>query len=80
MSIIADLHIHGKFSRATSKDLTIATLEKWAKVKGVNLLGTGDFTHPKWIEEIKGNLTEEEGILKTKNGFNFILQTELSLI
>lgn len=78
--IIADLHIHGKYSRATSKQLDLYNLEKWAKVKGINLLGTGDFTHPKWIKHIKETLTEKDGILTSKNGFNFILQTELSLI
>lgn len=81
MRVFADLHIHGKYSQATSKDLTISSLEKWAKVKGISLLGTGDFTHPKWIEHIKEELTEDEsGILKTKIGFNFVLQTEISLI
>ncbi len=81
MEIIADLHIHGRFSRATSKDLTIPNLEKWAKIKGVTLLGTGDFTHPKWTEEIKTCLKEDNsGILKTPNGFPFVLQTEVSLI
>lgn len=78
--IIADLHIHSKYSRATSKALDIQNLEKYARIKGINLLGTGDFTHPLWIKELKENLTEENGILKTKTGFNFILQTELSLI
>ena len=52
MEFIADMHIHSKYSRACSKNLTIQNLEKWARVKGVNLLGTGDFTHPKWIQEI----------------------------
>ncbi len=78
--IIADLHIHGRFSRATSKMLDIPNLEKYARIKGVNLLGTGDFTHPKWIEELKNNLKEEDGVLKTKTDFPFILQTEISLI
>ncbi len=80
MRIIADLHIHGKYSRACSTDLTIQNLEKWARVKGINLLGTGDFTHPKWIEHINENLAEEDGLFKTKTGFNFVLQTEISLI
>lgn len=81
MKVVADLHIHGKHSQATSKDLTIPSLEKYAKIKGVNLLGTGDFTHPKWIQHIKEELpTEKEGIFYTKNGFPFLLQTELSLI
>lgn len=80
MKIIADLHIHGKYSRGCSKDLDLNSLEKWAKIKGVNLLGTGDFTHPLWFKHLTENLTEENGILKTKTGFNFILQTEISLI
>ncbi|MBR9691554.1 DNA helicase UvrD [Candidatus Woesearchaeota archaeon] len=81
MQYIADLHLHSKYSRATSKQLDIPNLEKWARVKGLNLLGTSDFTHPKWIEEIKANLTEDEtGILKTKTGMPFIMQTEVSLI
>ncbi len=83
MEFIADMHIHSKYSRACSKDLTIPNLEKWARVKGVNLLGTGDFTHPKWIQELKADLTETEkdsGFFQTKTGFNFILQTEISLI
>jgi len=80
MQIISDLHLHSKYSRATSKDLDIKNLEKWARVKGLNLLGTGDFTHPEWIKEIKSNLEEQDGILKTKTGMNFIMQTEVSLI
>lgn len=79
--IIADLHVHGRFSRATSKNLNFDNLEKWAKIKGIGLLGTGDFTHPLWIKEIKENLNEsEKGILKTKAGFPFLLSTEVSLV
>jgi len=81
MRIIADLHIHSKHSRATSKDLDIKNLEKYARIKGLNLLGTGDFTHPIWIKELKKELVEDgSGILKTDKGFNFLLQTEVSLI
>ncbi len=81
MKYFADLHIHSRFSRATSKQLNIDNLEKYAKIKGVNLLGTGDFTHPEWIKELKQKLNEDEsGILKTQNGFNFVLQTEISLM
>ena len=54
MLIIADLHTHSGFSRGCSKDITIENLEKYSRLKGVNLFGTGDFTHPKWIEKIKG--------------------------
>ena len=82
MKIISDLHIHGRYARGTSKDLDIANLEKWARIKGVQLLGTGDFTHPQWMEHLKSSLKEdpETGILKTKTGFSFIWQTEISLI
>ena len=51
--IFADLHLHSKYSRATSSNLSFENLVKWARVKGLNLLGTGDFTHPLWFEEIK---------------------------
>lgn len=81
MQVIADFHIHGRHSQATSKDLNIPNLEKYSLMKGVNLLGTGDFTHPKWINHLKENLTEDHtGILRTKTNFPFILQTEISLI
>ncbi len=80
MRIISDLHIHSRFSRATSKELNIKNLEKYARLKGVNLLGTGDFLHPKWLAELKKNLKEESGILRTESGFNFILQNEISLM
>ncbi len=77
--IVADLHIHSRFSRATSKNLDILNLEKYARIKGVNLLGTGDFQHPEWIKELNV-LEEKNGILYTKTGFPFLWQTEISLI
>ena len=81
MEIIADLHLHSKHSRATSPQLDIDNLEKWARVKGITLLGTGDFTHPEWTKEIKAKLTDDgTGILKTKTGMPFMLTTEISLI
>jgi uncharacterized protein (TIGR00375 family) len=49
MNYVADLHIHSKFSRATSRDMTLDTLARWAKIKGISLLATGDFTHPEWL-------------------------------
>lgn len=78
--IFADLHIHSRFSRATSKDLTLENLEKWSRIKGIDLLGTGDFSHPKWLQELKENLTEKKGILYSKSGFKFILTGELSFV
>ncbi len=81
MEVIADLHIHSKHSRATSHNLSIENLEKWAKIKGVGLLGTGDFQHPIWKKEIDEKLVEDDkGILRTKSGFPFIWQTEISLM
>ena len=79
--IIADLHIHSRYSRACSKSINLDNLEKYARIKGLNILGTGDFTHPKWIQEIKEKLKEDEnGILRSKTGFPFIWQTEISLM
>ncbi len=81
MTLIADLHIHSKYARACSKNLDIAHLEKYARMKGVDILGTGDFTHPKWIAELKKNLVRsEKGVHYTQSGFPFILQTEISLV
>jgi len=77
--IIADLHIHGRYSRATSKQLSAVNLEKYARIKGVNLLGTGDFQHALWYKEFQG-LEEREGIIYTKTGFPFLWQTEISLM
>jgi len=81
MKIFSDLHIHSRFSRATSGELNIQNLVKYAKMKGVNLLGTGDFTHPSWLKELKSELREDgSGILKNKKGFGFLLSTEVSNI
>ncbi|HHE36498.1 MAG TPA: DNA helicase UvrD [Candidatus Woesearchaeota archaeon] len=81
MRIIADLHLHSRYSRACSSELNILNLEKWAKVKGVGLLGSADFCHPKWFAELRKELREDgTGILRTKNGFPFVLQNEISLI
>src|SRR3989338_4268403 len=77
----ADLQVHSRFSRATSTNLTLPNLEKFAKIKGINLLGTGDFTHPKWLAELKEYLTEDSsGFLTSKSGFKFVLQGEISNI
>jgi uncharacterized protein (TIGR00375 family) len=78
--VFADLHIHSRFSRACSKDITIENLEKWARVKGLGLLGTGDFTHPLWLKELKEKLVEKDGILYSKSGFKFLLTGEISLM
>lgn len=54
----ADLHIHSRFSRATSKNLTIPNLAAWGSLKGLSVLGTGDFTHPEWLAEIEEKLVD----------------------
>ena len=67
MRIIADLHIHSRFSRATSSRLTPAYLDRWARIKGIGLLGTGDCTHPRWLAELREQLDEgEEGFYTLK--------------
>lgn len=81
MKVFADLQIHSRFSRATSSNLNLPNLEKYARLKGINLLGTGDFTHPKWIAELKNGLKEDgSGILASESGFHFVLQGEISNI
>lgn len=79
MDTIADLHIHSRFSRACSKDLNLANLEKYARMKGIGLLGTGDFQHPLWQKELKEQLKEDgSGILRSESGYPFLLSTEVS--
>ena len=57
---IADLHIHSRFSRATSKDGNPENLELWARRKGIDIVGTGDFTHPEWRKELAEKLEPAE--------------------
>ncbi|MBI2564703.1 DNA helicase UvrD [Candidatus Woesearchaeota archaeon] len=81
MKVITDLHIHSRYARACSKDLSIKTLSKYAKIKGVDILGTGDFQHPEWIKELKKELTEvSQGIFESKDKMKFMLTTEISLM
>ena len=60
MRYIADLHIHSKFSRATAKNLDLEHVYQAARIKGLTLVGTGDFTHPAWIEELETKLVPAE--------------------
>jgi len=80
MAFIADFHIHSKYSRATSKDMDLVSLTKWAKIKGISLLGTGDFTHPIWLAELKDKLKEAGKGLYSYEGLYFILTAEVSNI
>ncbi|HEX4495707.1 MAG TPA: UvrD-helicase domain-containing protein [Thermoanaerobaculia bacterium] len=60
MSFYADLHVHSKYSRATSRDADLEHLALWARRKGITVVGTGDFTHPAWFEEIRSKLIPAE--------------------
>ncbi|MFA5144241.1 MAG: endonuclease Q family protein [Candidatus Omnitrophota bacterium] len=81
MPFIADFHIHSKYSRATAKDMDLAALAKWAKIKGISMLGTGDFTHPVWLSELRTKLqkTDAPGVYRY-DGVDFILTVEVSNI
>lgn len=71
MEVVADLQIHSKYARATSKDLSLANLEKYARIKGITLSGTGDFQHPEHRKEIDACLKEDDkGVLWSKTGFD----------
>ncbi len=84
MRIIADLQIHSKYSRACSQDLNPKSIGAWADRKGIAVIGTGDFTHPKWLSELKENLEEiKPGLYQLKNKSAkayFMLTAEVSSI
>ena len=68
MRFYADLHIHSKYSRATSKTCDLENLTHWGRKKGITVIGTGDFTHPAWIQEIKDKLVPaEEGLFRLRD-------------
>jgi uncharacterized protein (TIGR00375 family) len=61
MKFIADLHIHSRFARATSREMSLESLWRWAQLKGISVIGTGDFTHPEWYREMKVKLDVLQG-------------------
>jgi len=70
MKLIADLHIHSHYSIATSKKLVPEYLDLWARIKGINIIGTGDFTHPAWVDELEEKLEPaEEGLYRLRPEF-----------
>jgi uncharacterized protein (TIGR00375 family) len=70
MRFIADLHIHSRYSRATSRDLNPENLWKWAQLKGIRVIATGDFTHPQWLEELREKLEPAgNGLFRLKEIF-----------
>jgi len=77
--LIMDLHTHSKYAQATSKDLDLAHMEAACRQKGVQVMGTGDFTHPRWQEELK-LLEDRDGLAFSKSGFPFMYTTEISLV
>ena len=75
---IADFHIHSKYSRATSKEMDVEHISRSAKIKGIDLMGTGDFTHPSYLAELKGKLVDGGNGLFTYQETHFILTAEVS--
>ena len=84
MRIIVDFHIHSKYSRATSKDMDIVNIVKWADKKGIAIIGSGDFQHPAYFGELKNKLEPaENGLFKLRKGngkARVVLSTEISNI
>ncbi len=80
MRIFADLHNHSKYSRATSKDMDLEHQSKYAKIKGLNLLGSSDFTHPLWLKELKNKLGNLNNGIFEFEGMNWVLTAEISNI
>ncbi len=94
MSFIADLHIHSKYSRATSRDMSPESIWRWAQLKGITVIGTGDFTHPEWFRELEEKLEPDgSGLFGLRKEFRsddvpgscradvfFLLSAEISCI
>jgi len=86
LRMIADLHIHGRYSRATSQKMCVEEIARFARIKGLNLVGTGDFTHPKWLKELQETLIPESdtGLYKIarspESPVYFMMTTEVSTI
>jgi len=80
MRVIADLHLHSKYSRATSRDMDVENLARWCRLKGITLVGTGDFTHPVWFREMRAKLKPAGRGLFTYEGVHFLLTVEVSNI
>ncbi|MCX6030767.1 MAG: UvrD-helicase domain-containing protein [Chloroflexi bacterium] len=78
MKLVADLHIHSHFSRATSPNLTFEHLTCWAQLKGIHVVGTGDIAHPGWLAEMREKLAPaEEGLYRLKDEVAAAVQTQV---
>lgn len=94
MRFIADLHIHSRYSRATSRGMSPEAVSKWSQLKGISVIGTGDFTHPAWVMELREKLEPAgNGLFRLKKKFRpdgipdscranvfFLLSAEISCI
>ena len=80
MRLIADVHLHSKYSRATSREMDVENMARWCKIKGITVVGTGDFTHPIWFRELKLKLKPNDRGLYTFGGMHFMLTVEVSNI
>jgi len=80
MRVIADVHLHSKYSRATSREMDVENMARWCKIKGITVVGTGDFTHPIWFRELKLKLKPNDRGLYTFGGIHFMLTVEVSNI
>ncbi len=77
--MIADLHIHSRYSRATSQEMAVPKIVEYAKLKGIGMVATGDFTHPAWLKDLKEKLVYRDGIY-WYDGIRFILNVEVNNI
>lgn len=78
MELVVDLHIHSHYSRATSRDATLEGLYRWGKIKGISIIGTGDFTHPAWFAELSDKLEPAEpGLFRLKDSIAATIDLEL---
>jgi len=80
MTVVADLHIHSKYSNSTSSQMELPTLALGAQRKGIDLLGTGDCTHPNWLDTLSSELREERPGIYSYGGVSFIVTGEVSLV
>jgi len=78
--LIADLHIHSRYSRATSKEMIVPKIAEYAKLKGIGMVGTADFTHPEWLKELKRDLKVAGRGVYEYDGIKFILNVEVNNI
>src|SRR5208337_5579572 len=86
LRVIADFHMHSRYSMATSERMCVKEINRFAKIKGLNIVGTGDFTHPKWLEELRETLVPEPdtNLYKSVSGdsstVRFMVTTEVSTV